>query len=225
MKKENLGQKLNVLRAGVLGANDGIVSVAGTVLGVAGATNHLPTIMISGVASLVAGAFSMAGGEYVSVSTQRDTEKAIIVQEKQELKTNFLKEEQELAADYVEKGLSNELAQQVAKELMQKAPLEIHAKETYGIDPKEYVNPWRAALSSLVSFSLGALLPLIAILLLPSAFKIGGTFFIVGIALAITGYISSYLGEAPILPAVIRNCFVGMLTMIVTYCVGGWIGF
>ncbi|MGX7419444.1 VIT1/CCC1 transporter family protein [Carnobacterium gallinarum] len=224
MKKQSVSQQLNVLRAGVLGANDGIVSVAGIVIGVAGATAVTSTIFVSGLAGLVAGALSMAGGEYVSVSTQKDTEKAMIEKERLELKINYQGEVEELAQLYVEKGLSNELALQVSQELMEKDALEAHSEAELGLKLNDYANPWQAALSSMISFSLGAILPLLAITLLPESIRIYGTFLIVLVALAITGYTSAYLGKAPQKPAIVRNVLVGMLTMIVTYLVGRYTG-
>lgn len=224
MKNSTMSQKLNILRAGVLGANDGIVSVAGIVIGVAGATTHVGTIFIAGVAGLVAGALSMAGGEYVSVSTQKDTEEAVIDKEKLELANDYDGELEELADIYIEKGLSADLAKQVATQLMEKDALAAHSEAELGLQLNDFANPWQAALSSLFSFSVGAILPLLSILLLPSGIRIGLTFVVVLIALALTGYVSAYLGEAPKRNAVVRNMVVGMLTMLVTYGVGTLVG-
>lgn len=161
---ENIGGKLNWLRAGVLGANDGIVSVAGIVVGVAGATTDSTTILTAGIAGLVAGALSVAGSEYVSLSTQRDTEQALLRLEKQELKTMPEAEERELAEIYEDKGLSPDLAAEVARELTEKDALRAHAEAELGIDPGQLTSPWQAAWASLISFTIGALLPLIAII-------------------------------------------------------------
>ncbi|WP_260444075.1 VIT1/CCC1 transporter family protein [Listeria rocourtiae] len=224
MKNSTMSQKLNILRAGVLGANDGIVSVAGIVIGVAGATTEVRTIFIAGIAGLVAGALSMAGGEYVSVSTQKDTEKAVINKEKAELANDYDGELEELADIYIEKGLSKDLAKQVATQLMEKDALAAHSEAELGLQLNDYANPWQAALSSLFSFAVGAVLPLLTILLLPPGVRIALTFIAVLIALALTGYISAYLGEAPKRNAVLRNMLVGMLTMLVTYGVGAFVG-
>lgn len=217
---KDLVNKLNVLRAGVLGANDGIVSTAGLVIGVAGATPDSMIILASGLAGLLAGALSMGGGEYVSVSTQRDTERAAIKKEADELTTDYAGELEELTTIYQQKGLSAPLAKQVAVELMNKDALAAHAEAELNISPGEYVNPWSAALSSMFSFTCGAVLPLLFIILLPEAIKILGTFIAVLLALMLTGFVSAYLGHAPSKPAIIRNVLVGLITMIITYSVG-----
>jgi VIT1/CCC1 family predicted Fe2+/Mn2+ transporter len=215
-----LGNRLNWLRAGVLGANDGIVSVAGIVVGVAGATTDNTAIVTAGVAGLVAGALSMAGGEYVSVSTQRDTELALLRQETFELKTMPEAEERELAEIYEQKGLSPELAAQVARELTEKDALQAHADAELRIDPDNLTSPWQAAGASLVSFFVGALLPLIAIALPPVSWRVWTCAAAVAVGLALTGLISARLGDADVRRAVIRNVGVGALTMLVTYYVG-----
>ncbi|MBP3041748.1 VIT family protein [Bacillaceae bacterium Marseille-Q3522] len=224
MVKEQMGikvnQKLNVLRAGVLGANDGIVSTAGIVLGVAGATTNTMTILISGLAGLLAGAFSMGGGEFVSVSTQKDTEKALIDLEKAELREDYEGEVEELTQIYVERGLSENLSRQVAIELMSKDALAAHASAELGINPGEYVNPWHAAFSSMFSFTIGAILPFLAIVLLPSSIRVLFTVLAVLVGLSLTGYISAHLGDAPKGPAILRNVLVGGLTMFITYSIG-----
>ncbi|EUJ28852.1 membrane protein [Listeria floridensis FSL S10-1187] len=224
MKKMTLSERLNVLRAGVLGANDGIVSVAGIVIGVAGAGTSTLTILISGVAGLLAGALSMAGGEYVSVSTQKDTEKSLVAKEEEALHTDYQGELEKLIEIYKGKGLSHESAEKVAEELMKNDALGVQAQEVLGFKLNDYANPFSAALSSLFAFSIGAILPLLTIVLLPESIRIWFTFIAVLIALAITGYTSAYLGNAPTKPAVLRNCLVGMLTMIITYVVGHYVG-
>ncbi|GAB2999973.1 VIT family protein [Amycolatopsis acidiphila] len=217
---EGLGNRLNWLRAGVLGANDGIVSVAGIVVGVAGATTDRTAVLIAGIAGLVAGALSMAGGEYVSVSTQRDTERAMLRLEKEELATMPEAEEQELAEIYEDKGLSPELAAQVARELTEKDALQAHAEVELGIDPDELTSPWQAAGASLLSFSIGALLPLLAIALPPLSWRVWACVIAVVAGLFLTGYVSARLGNARARRAVLRNVGVGLLTMLVTYYVG-----
>lgn len=220
----NMGNRLNVLRAGVLGANDGIVSTAGLIIGVAGATTDTSTLLISGLAGMAAGALSMGGGEYVSVSTQRDTEQSAIQTETQELKDNYQGEIDELTEIYEQKGLSAKLAKQVTIELMEKDALSAHAEAELNIDPKHYTNPWSAAGSSICAFSVGGLLPLLSIMFWPTQMKVIGTFIVVIIALAMTGYISAMLGNASRKKAVFRNITVGILTMLVTFSLGKIIG-
>jgi VIT1/CCC1 family predicted Fe2+/Mn2+ transporter len=221
---DGIGGRLNSLRAGVLGANDGIVSVAGLVAGVAGATTDRATIVTAGVAGLVAGALSMAGGEYVSVSTQRDTERALLATERAELADMPELELEELAGLYQAKGLSPDLARQVAVELTAHDPLTAHADAELGIDPQALTDPWQAAWVSMAAFSSGALLPLVVALLLPPGWRIPICFVAVALALAITGSVSARLGAAPRGPAVLRNVGVGVLAMVVTYGVGVGVG-
>ncbi|MDI2099535.1 VIT1/CCC1 transporter family protein [Ruicaihuangia caeni] len=215
-----VGQRLNWLRAGVLGANDGIVSVAGVVVGVAAAApGNVAAIATAGIAAVAAGAFSMAGGEYVSVSTQRDTEKALIAKEIRELKEMPEEELAELAGLYRQRGLSAELAQQVAEELTAHDALAAHAEVELGIDPEEFTNPWVAALSSFLAFTIGALIPFVMILL-PIGSPIIATAAAVVIGLLLTGLISARLGGAPVLPAIMRNVLMGSATMAATYLIG-----
>ncbi|RSM77223.1 hypothetical protein DL991_22100 [Amycolatopsis sp. WAC 01375] len=216
----DLGGKLNWLRAGVLGANDGIVSVAGIVVGVAGATTDSTVIATAGIAGLVAGALSMAGGEYVSVSTQRDTERAQLRLEKRELKEMPEAEERELAEIYEEKGLSPELAAEVARELTEKDALQAHAEAELGIDPDNLTSPWQAAWASFVAFTVGALLPLLSIVWTPTSARVWACASAVVVGLALTGFVSAKLGDARVGRALARNVGVGALTMLVTYYVG-----
>jgi VIT1/CCC1 family predicted Fe2+/Mn2+ transporter len=220
----DLSQRLNWLRAGVLGANDGIVSVAGLVVGVAGATGSRLAILTAGLAGLVAGALSMAGGEYVSVSTQRDTERAALELERWELANMPEHELEELTEIYLSKGLSPQLALQVAEELTAHDALGAHAEAELGIDPEALANPWHAAWASLLAFSVGALLPLLAILLPPGSARVPVCFVAVVIALALTGSVSARLGGASRRPAVLRNVGVGVLAMAVTYGIGTLVG-
>src|ERR1035437_4551374 len=168
--------KLNWLRAAVLGADDGIVSVAGLVLGVAGATNSEGAILAAGIAGIVAGSISMAAGEYVSVSSSKDTEKAILEKERYELKNFPEKELKELAQIYREKGLTEKTAELVAKELSAKDVFAAHAHAELSIDPNNLINPWHAAFASAGSFLLGAAVPLITIVIFPAAVKVPVTF-------------------------------------------------
>jgi vacuolar iron transporter family protein len=212
--------KLNWLRASVLGANDGIVSTAGIVVGVAGATNDPHIIFTAGIAGLVAGAISMAAGEYVSVSSSRDTEKAMLKKEKYELE-HFPEEElEELTHIYQQKGLSPKTARTVAEELSAKDPFAAHIDAELNIDPNDLTNPWHAAFASAASFLTGAIIPLLAIIIIPQQIRIPLTFVSVLIALAITGTISARVGNANVLRATIRVVSGGALAMIVTFGVG-----
>jgi vacuolar iron transporter family protein len=222
--RDDLSGRLNRLRAGVLGANDGIVSTAGLVVGVAGATTDRATILAAGVAGLVAGSLSMAGGEYVSVSTQRDSEQALLAKERAELEHEPEEELAELAGLYVEKGLSEELALQVAEELTAHDALAAHAEAELGIDPDDLTNPWHAAWASMLAFTLGALLPLLTITLTPASVRIWATVVAVGAALALTGWVSARLGYGAAGRAVVRNVGGGVLAMAVTYGIGALLG-
>lgn len=215
-----LGGRLNWLRAGVLGANDGIVSTAGIVAGVAGATSDLTAILTAGVAGAVAGSLSMAGGEYVSVSTQRDTEKAMLKLERSELAGIPEQELEELAGLYQQEGLTNETAMRVAEELTAHDALAAHARMELNIDPDDLTSPWTAAFASFLAFAVGAVLPIVAIVLPPEAWRIGVAFVATLVGLVVTGWLSARLGKAPPLPAVLRNVGVGVLTMAITWGVG-----
>jgi vacuolar iron transporter family protein len=220
----DISGRLNWLRAGVLGANDGIVSMAGLVVGVAGATTDRLAILTAGLAGLIAGALSMAGGEYVSVSTQRDTERALLAKERWELDHLAEHELDELTEIYRSKGISAQLARQVAEELTAHDALGAHAEAELGIDPNALTNPWHAAWASLIAFTVGALLPLLAIQLPAHSLRVPVTFVAVVIALVITGSQSARLGGAPRLPAVARNVGVGVIAMAITYGVGLLVG-
>lgn len=219
-----LAGRLNWLRAGVLGANDGIVSTAGLVVGVAGATSASGPVLVAGVAGLVAGALSMAGGEFVSVSAQRDTESAVLDKERWELSNLPDQELAELTEIYRGKGLDPALAHEVAAALTRHDALAAHAEVELGIDPGERTNPWHAAWASMIAFTIGALLPLVAIVLPSPAWRVPVTVVAVTAALAATGLVSSRLGGARSGPAVVRNVGVGLLTMALTFAVGAATG-
>lgn len=220
----NISGRLNWLRAGVLGANDGVVSTASLVLGVAAATTSTTAIVTAGLAGMFAGALSMASGEYVSVSSQRDAEEAMLERERQELTETADAELDELAGIYQAKGLSPGLARQVAEQLTAHDALAAHAEAELGIDPEELANPWHAALASFVSFTVGALLPVLAIGLVPAAARIGVTVVAVLLALVVTGTASAALGKAPPGRAVLRNVVGGAVAMGVTYGIGALVG-
>ncbi|MBP6995228.1 MAG: VIT family protein [Phycicoccus sp.] len=220
----SVGNRLNWLRAGVLGANDGVVSTSGLLVGVAAATSSFGVLLTTGLAGLSSGALSMAAGEYVSVSTQRDTEKALVAKERWELANEPELELEELAALYVAKGLSPEVAQEVAVQLTAHDALAAHAEVELKLDPEEYTNPWNAALASAVSFLVGGIIPFLTILLLPEAWKIPVTVLAAAIALALTGGVSARLGGAPVTRAIMRNVGGGIAAMAVTYAIGRLFG-
>jgi vacuolar iron transporter family protein len=216
--------RLNWLRAAVLGANDGIVSVAGIVIGVAGATSARGPIFTAGLAGLVAGAVSMALGEYVSVSSQRDSERAEMTQEKRELADTPEAELTELTALYEAKGLSAATARTVATELTSHGALAAHLDAELHIDPDDIPSPVQAAAASALSFTSGALLPLLAILLPPAALRVPVTFATVLIALGLAGALSARLGGSNIRRAVLRLFIGGALGLAFTYGIGHLFG-
>lgn len=208
------------LRAAVLGANDGIVSTASLVLGVASAKPEPSAILLAGVAGLVAGAMSMATGEYVSVSSQYDTENAALAQEKKELETDYQGEVQELTSLYMHRGLEPAIARQVAEQLMKKDALDAHAREELGLTATNSARPLQAALFSAGSFSAGAALPLIVAWLAPAALV---SFFIILstlLSLAVLGYISSAVSKANPVRAIIRITFWSTMAMVLSMGIG-----
>lgn len=221
----SLAKRLNWLRAGVLGANDGVVSVAGLVVGVAAAApTNTTAIMTSGAAGILAGAVSMAAGEYVSVSTQSDTERALVERQRFELAADPEAGVDELTSHYRSKGLSAAAARWVALELTAHDAVGAHLDAELGLREDDYTNPWHAAISSAVAFTVGSVLPLLAILLLPVSVQIPLTFVAVLMGLALTGGVSARLGDAPVRPAILRNMIGGALAMVVTWGIGCLIG-
>lgn len=217
---KNFSGRLNILRAGVLGANDGIISIAGVVIGVASATKSIWIIFLSGLAAVFAGAFSMAGGEYVSVSTQKDTEEAAVVRERDLLMKNPDIARQSLYAAYIQNGECETSAQLLTSRAFLKDPLKALVAEKYGIEVEEFTNPWHAAISSFIAFVAGAIFPMLSIVFFSASYRIPATVVIVALSLLGTGYTSAKLGKAPIKNAMIRNLVIGLLTMTVTYLVG-----
>jgi VIT1/CCC1 family predicted Fe2+/Mn2+ transporter len=216
--------RLNWLRAGVLGANDGIVSVAGIVVGVAGATAARGPIFTAGQAGLGAGAVSMSLGEYVSVSSQRDSEAAELAQEKRELAEDPHTELEELAGIYEAKGLSPDTARTVAEELTAHDALAAHLDAELNLDPTDMANPVQAAAASALAFTLGAILPMLAILLPPPAWRVPVTFVSVLVALAVTGAASARIGDSKAGRAVARVVIGGAIGLAFTYGVGRLFG-
>jgi vacuolar iron transporter family protein len=221
---QSLSQRLNWLRAGVLGANDGIVSTAGLVFGVAGATTDSVALLIAGLAGMVAGALSMAGGEYVSVSSQRDSERAAIRKQQSELHADPEGKLRQLAGHYAERGLSPELSAQVARELSNHAALDAHAQVFLNLDADEQVSPWVAARASLIAFLAGSVIPLAVIVSTPQGFRLPLTVTAVLAALIVTGVVSARLGGSGPVRAIVRNVLVGSLAMGLTYGVGWLVG-
>ncbi|MET7526004.1 VIT family protein [Streptomyces sp. NPDC005248] len=219
-----LGARLNWLRAAVLGANDGVVSTAGIVVGVAGATGDRSALLTAGLAGLLAGSMSMAAGEYVSVSTQRDSEQAALATEKRELQETPEAELAELSGLLEGKGLSREVAREAAVQLTERDALRAHAEVELGIDPDDLTNPWHAAGASFLAFTAGALLPLLAIVLPPASLRLVVTVLAVLAALALTGWWSARLGDAAVGRAVLRNMGGGAVAMGVTYAAGALLG-
>jgi VIT1/CCC1 family predicted Fe2+/Mn2+ transporter len=212
------------LRAAVLGANDGIVSTASLVLGVAATGAGTQSILVAGVASLVAGAMSMAAGEYVSVSSQADTENADLAREKAELAENPKQEHAELTAIYINRGLDENLASTVATQLMAHDAIAAHARDELGISDTLAARPVQAALASAATFAAGALLPLLVVLLLPASalmwYVAGSSLFF----LALLGVIAAKAGGAPLLVSTARVTFWGALAMGLTAGVGALFG-
>jgi VIT1/CCC1 family predicted Fe2+/Mn2+ transporter len=219
-----LANRLNWLRAGVLGANDGIVSVAAIAVGVAGATPALAPVLTAALAGLVGGAISMARGESVSVSCQRDSERSLIAKERQELAEMPVEELIELTAIYEDKGLSPQTARQVAEELTASDALAAHLSAELNIDPDDVVSPWRAAGASALAFVVGALLPLIAVVLAPAEYRVAATATAVLPALAITGATGAYLGQSPMLRPTVRVVLGGAIALTATFLIGRLLG-
>jgi vacuolar iron transporter family protein len=212
------------LRAAVLGANDGIVSTASLLAGVAASQATHGAVMVAGLAALVAGALSMAAGEYVSVSSQADTEKADIERERSELASDERHEREELAAIYVSRGLEPALARQVAVQLMAKDALAAHLRDELGISDNNNARPLQAALTSALTFSLGAALPLLvaAFASLSSLVLLVSTISL--FSLALLGSLAAYTGGAPLLAGASRVTFWGALAMATTAAVGALTG-
>jgi len=223
-KESHLVERIGWLRAAVLGANDGIISTASLVLGVAAAAASKGDIMLAGVTGLVAGAMSMAAGEYVSVSSQSDTERADLAREKRELLDDPEFEKEELAQIYVERGVEVDLARKVAVQLMAKDSLGAHARDELGISEITTARPVQAALTSAATFSVGAAAPLALVLLSPSdllipAVSIGSLAF-----LALLGLLGARTGGAAALRPVLRVTFWGALAMAITAGIGAVVG-
>jgi VIT1/CCC1 family predicted Fe2+/Mn2+ transporter len=217
-------ERIGWLRAAVLGANDGIVSTASLVVGVAAANAASSDILITGVAGLVAGAMSMAAGEYVSVSSQADTEQADMERERQELANDDKYEHEELAAIYVQRGLDASLAKQVAEQLMAHGALATHARDELGISDTTTARPIQAALASAGTFAVGAAMPMLTVLVTPRAALIPAMVVTSILFLALLGGLGAYAGGAPLMKSALRVTFWGALAMALTAGVGAMFG-
>lgn len=217
-------QRIGWLRAAVLGANDGIVSTASLILGVAAAGASSKSILIAGVAGLVAGAMSMAAGEYVSVSSQSDTERADLDRERKELAADPKHEHEELSAIYVKRGLEAGLASEVSAQLMKHDALGAHARDELGISETLTARPVQAALASAGTFSVGAVLPLLVVLLAPVSALVWAVSVSSLLFLALLGWVAARTGGAPVITSVIRVTFWGALAMALTAGVGSLFG-
>lgn len=217
-------QRTGWLRAAVLGANDGIVSVSSLILGVAAATPEPRTILVAGVAALVAGAMSMAAGEYISVSSQRDSEQADIIREQEALSLKPEDEQAELAAIYQTRGLSAETAAIVARELSAHDPLAAHVRDELGLSDHLAARPLQAALASGATFSVAAAIPVIAAFFAPASAIILSVLIVSVVSLAILGALGAKAGAAPVVPAVLRVLGWGLFAMAITAAVGWLFG-
>ncbi|APZ42292.1 VIT1/CCC1 transporter family protein [Acidihalobacter ferrooxydans] len=222
--EKHRSERAGWLRAAVLGANDGLVSVGALVLGVAAAKASHNGVLVAGVSAWIAGALSMAAGEYVSVSSQSDIEKADLAIEKREIERHPEREREELASIYVERGLERELADQVAEQLMAHDALEAHARDEIGISKTVSANPIQAAWASASSFTVGVIPPLLAIWLVPSSWLVPVVFVISLIALAVLGALGAWTGGADIRKGTLRVFFWGALAMVVTGGIGALLG-
>lgn len=222
--KMSLSQKINIMRASVMGANDGILSVAAIVIGVAGATTDNFAIFISGIAGMLAGTVSMAMGEYVSVNSQKDAQEAATIEQKLMLEHDYDAEFSFVKNKYMETGMAEELATKATQEMMAGDALTTLVRERYGFEVGEYTSPYAAAIASMISFPLGSILPLVAITCFPEKMKIVATVIAVTIALSITGFSAAKLGDANPKRGIMRNVIAGILTMIATYFIGTLFG-
>ncbi len=220
----HFSHRMGWLRAAVLGANDGIISVASLIVGVAASGTNGNALLLTGIAGLVAGAVSMAAGEYVSVQSQADTEKADLQKEALELKRNPDFELNELKQIYIERGLQPELALEVARQLSQHDALHAHARDEIGISEINSARPVQAALASATSFTIGAIFPILAMVLSPADLGRQAVFVVTCIALLLLGGLASYAGGASLIRGALRVLCWGLLAMLCTHLIGGWFG-
>ncbi|MGR3741811.1 VIT1/CCC1 transporter family protein [Companilactobacillus sp. DQM5] len=217
---QTLEERLNVIRAGVLGSNDGILTVVGVLFSVGAATSNQFTIFIAGLADLLACALSMASGEYASVSSQSDSEKVVVFQEKERLRKYPEKVKKEIENIYIEKGINKSTANDIAETLMKKNPLQTILSLKYDIQLNHYVNPWGAAISSLISAAIGGAFPLIALVITTAHWQFLTTIIATTIAVGLTGYLSAIIGHGLPKKAIIRNIIIGLVTIAIHYGIG-----
>jgi VIT1/CCC1 family predicted Fe2+/Mn2+ transporter len=218
--ERHLGGRAAWLRAAVLGANDGLISTASLMMGVAAAASSRSTILVAGIAGLTAGALSMAAGEYVSVSSQRDSEHADIERERAELATSPKAEFAELCRIYEKRGLSRELARQVALELSASDQLTVHARDELGIDPEALANPVQASFVSALSFFAGAIVPIVVVAVIPAGIRVVATMVVTLLGLVALGSTGARLGGAPPRRAAVRVFIGGTLALLISLAIG-----
>ncbi|MCI1985542.1 MAG: VIT family protein [Lactobacillus sp.] len=218
--KPTMAERANTLRAGVLGANDGILTVVGVLFSVAAATTDHFTIFIAGLADLLACAFSMASGEYASVSSQKDTEQAVVAQEKQLLVDDYAGERDAVVQHYIARGVSTATAGEIADQLLAKDALGTVISVKYQLEENHFMNPWDAAFSSLISAASGGIFPLVAMTFLPGVWAWPGTILAVILSSCLTGFLSAKFGDGLVKTAIIRNVIIGIITMAIHYGIG-----
>lgn len=220
----DLGNRLNVLRAGVMGANDGIISTAGIVMGVAGAHMSSTALLLAGVSAMISGALSMGGGEYMSVSAQRDLQDSICQKEQEQLENDKEASFQGMYKHYLDKGYAAENAAAMAHSIVDNNDIATILAEKFQIKLNKLLNPWLAAAADFVAFIIGALLPLLCITLIPDPYKVSVTMAAVVVCLFGTGYTSARLSNVPARKGALRNMIVGLLTMVIGLIIGSLIG-
>ncbi|MGO0154766.1 VIT1/CCC1 transporter family protein [Leuconostoc mesenteroides] len=219
-KHETMDERLNAIRAGVLGSNDGILTVVGVLFSVAAATTNQFAIFIAGLADLVSCALSMASGEYASVSSQSDSEKVAVETEKELLKTDMPGQHRSVRDFYMERGVSEKTANAIADELLQKKPLETVLSVKYDITLGHYMSPWSAAWSSLFSAALGGAFPLLTLLIVSGKYQFVATIAATVVAVALTGFLSAKISNGLVKRAVIRNIVIGLITIAIHFGIG-----
>ena len=217
-------ERANWLRAAVLGSNDGIISIAGLVIGVSGATQSKEAILTAGIAGIVAGAISLGAGEYVSVKSQRDLEDSLLAKERKDLKEHPREEFEDLVSAYEDDGLDQKDAEVVAGDFTKANAFAVHADVDYHIDSKHLTSAWSSVIASAVSFVIGALVPLLAILLSTGSHTLAITFLAVIIALIVTGALTARVSKTSVIRSVLRVVAGGIIAMSVTYVIGSLFG-
>lgn len=217
---QTMEERLNAIRAGVLGSNDGILTVVGVLFSVGAATNHQFTILIAGLADLFACALSMASGEYASVSSQADAEKVVVDRETQRLRVNPVGVAADIREFYLDRGVTEATADKIVAELMEKAPLRTILATKYDVQLGHYVGPWSAAISSLICAAIGGAFPLLALYFSPVQWQFEATIAATVVAVALTGFLSAKIGHGFTKKAIKRNVVIGLLTIAIHYGIG-----